>query len=53
MTWPGIVLLLCAVAYGLGVRDGLKGRPPEPLKGNFAGCEDKEDQDKEYPDDWV
>lgn len=39
-------------AYVLGVVDGLKSRPPVH-KGTYEGCESKEDQEKEYPDNWV
>lgn len=49
MILPGIVLLLCAAAYGLGFRDGMKGRPPEPLRGTYDSGE-HEDRVEEYGD---
>jgi hypothetical protein len=49
MTLPGIVLILCGLAYGLGFRDGLKGRPPEPLRGTYDSGE-HEDRVDEYGD---
>ena len=29
-------------AYGFGFWDGLKARPPEPLRGNYPHCEELE-----------
>lgn len=52
MYWPGVVLLLCAAAYALGFRDGLRGRPPEPMRGTYDSGE-HEDRVEEYPDDWT
>ena len=34
------------VGYVLGFWDGRKGRPPEPLKGNYAYCEDPNEDEK-------
>lgn len=52
MHFIGIIFLLCMVGYALGVRDGLKGRPPEPLKGEYDSGE-HEDRVEDYPEDWT
>jgi hypothetical protein len=46
---PGIVLLLCGLAYGLGCWDGMKGRPAPPSKGTYDSGE-HEDRVDEYGD---
>lgn len=33
-------------AYLLGFWDGRKGRPPEPLRGNYEHCEDPDEEDR-------
>ena len=47
-----LVLVLILVAYALGFWDGLKGRPPEPLRGTYDSGE-HDDRVEEYPDDWI
>ena len=40
------------VGYTLGYLDGRYPLIPPVLRGNYPHCEDKEEQDKEYPTDW-
>jgi hypothetical protein len=47
--WLGTIILLVAAAYGLGFRDGYKGRPPEPLRGTYDSGE-HEDRVDDYPE---
>lgn len=49
MYWPGLILLMIGLAYGLGFRDGLKGRPPEPLRGTYDSGE-HDDRVEDYGD---
>lgn len=48
MFWLGVILLLIAGAYFLGLKDGLNSRPPV-LKGTYDSGE-HEDRVEEYGD---
>lgn len=51
MTAVPLIFLLCMCAYALGMRDGFKGRPPDPLKGDYDSGE-HDDRVEDYPEDW-
>ena len=40
------------VGYTLGYLDGRYPPLPPILKGDYEDCESKEEQDREYPDNW-
>ena len=49
MSILGLIFLLILAAYWLGMRDGLHGRPPEPLRGTYDSGEHEDRVQEEDP----